>query len=466
LSLPELLDGHAGVKVADKVMVTLQLYGITNKLGYITADNHGANDTMCEALARQLPQTDWQPEEQRLRCVGHIINIAIQAFFFAKDSEALELAVTESQRSGVSIDDELCNLSEKDDTGGWLRTPPLQKIISFCTSLRRSDRLYGGFRGIAGKVIRAPCDTRWNSYLFTLEDALHCKTAYTTFACENLALEQYQLTASEWQLVEETVAFLQPFKEATKRCEGDDVTLDKVQVMMDWLAQHLKEQKVLHKANTSFLASIVTAWYAFDKYYQLIDSTGAYSAAILLHPNYRKSYLQSAWRKDWVAPGIDRARAIWQRYKQETTDSASNDTTAMTQYERFLYDIQQRQRGSKGAQDEFDRFINAPAESITIPALDWWLEPSQKRSYPQLSRMAIDTLSAMAMSAESERVFSGTRRTIPWTRARLESTTIEHLECLKHWQKGGVISDSFILSSSDSDSEQHLEDPAERQHPS
>jgi hypothetical protein len=86
---------------------------------------------------------------------------------------------------------------------------------------------------MANKVIRAPCDTRWNSYLFTLKDALYCKTAYTTFACDNLSIEEYQLTASEWQLVEETIRFLQPFKEATKRYKGDDVTLDKVQVMMD-----------------------------------------------------------------------------------------------------------------------------------------------------------------------------------------------------------------------------------------
>lgn len=55
LSLPELLNGHASVKVADKVIATLELYGITKRLGYITVDNHRANDTMCEALARQLP---------------------------------------------------------------------------------------------------------------------------------------------------------------------------------------------------------------------------------------------------------------------------------------------------------------------------------------------------------------------------------------------------------------------------
>jgi hypothetical protein len=70
--------------------------------------------------------------------------------------------------------------------------------------------------------------------------------------------------------------------------------------------------------------------------------------------------------------------------------------------------------------------------------------------------MAIDTLSAVAMSAESERVFSAARRTIPWTRARLEGATIEQIECLKHWQKAGVVPPEYILATaSDSNSEQH-----------
>jgi hypothetical protein len=60
---------------------------------------------------------------------------------------------------------------------------------------------------------------------------------------------------------------------------------------MDALSAHFKEQQSLYRANTSFTESIVTAWYAFDKYYILIDQTGAYTAAILLYPSHRKSYL-------------------------------------------------------------------------------------------------------------------------------------------------------------------------------
>ena len=114
LSLPELRNGHAGVEVAGEIITTLEAYGITDRLGDITADNHGANDTLCEESERKLP-IPWQAEQRRLRCVGHMINIVVQAFYFAKNKEAVDLAIQESQRLGVSIDDELSQLSTKSD---------------------------------------------------------------------------------------------------------------------------------------------------------------------------------------------------------------------------------------------------------------------------------------------------------------------------------------------------------------
>jgi hypothetical protein len=47
--------------------------------------------------------------------------------------------------------------------------------------------------------------------------------------------------------------------------------------------------------------------------------------------------------------------------------------------------------------------------------------------------MAIDVLSIPPMSAESERVFSGARRTISWERHRLGAEVIERTECIKSW---------------------------------
>jgi len=57
--------------------------------------------------------------------------------------------------------------------------------------------------------------------------------------------------------------------------------------------------------------------------------------------------------------------------------------------------------------------------------------------------MAIDILSIPAMSAEAERIFSGARRTISWSRCRLGATVVEQTECLKSWIREVIKSGGF-----------------------
>lgn len=89
---------------------------------------------MCDRLAQSL--TNWNPLEHRLRCLGHIINIAAQAFLFARNEEAVDYAIQQAGRSSQSIDDELAGLSQTGDEGGWITTAPLKEIHSFGTTLR------------------------------------------------------------------------------------------------------------------------------------------------------------------------------------------------------------------------------------------------------------------------------------------------------------------------------------------
>lgn len=222
-----------------------------------------------------------------------------------------------------------------------------------------------------------------------------------------------------------------------------------MQESVDYLHTHYKEQLELHRNDLALSESILTSWYAFDKYYTKIDESSAYVAAILLRPNRRRNYLQAVWHASWVNPGVERARKFWEaRYRHVDVDSedrgANDDEKGqeLSKYQRWQRDVaaKQRRKGS-GAQEEFDGFIHSALDSIGISVVEWWLEPSQQRSYPRLSCMALDVLAALAMSAEVERVFSGTRRIISWTRQDLEAATIEMLECLKHWQTSGLVDD-------------------------
>jgi hypothetical protein len=73
-----------------------------------------------------------------------------------------------------------------------------------------------------------------------------------------------------------------------------------------------------------------------------------------------------------------------------------------------------------------------------MTVVGWWLQPIQRQTFPTLSQLAVDVLSAFAMSAESERTFSKARRTSSWERSQLSANTIKCSELLKDWLYRGV----------------------------
>jgi len=53
---------------------------------------------------------------------------------------------------------------------------------------------------------------------------------------------------------------------------------------MDFLIDYVKSKQEEHAFDQNLLASLLTMWIAFDKYYNLTNQTPAYAAALLLNP--------------------------------------------------------------------------------------------------------------------------------------------------------------------------------------
>lgn len=456
LGLPEMLAGHAGVKVATEVIKILDIYGIKHQLGYTTTDNATCNDTMCCALSETLGYK-WDPIEHRLRCTGHSLNLPMQAFLFAKNKEAIDEAIRQSETSYRDADEEIVLLSKR-DSEGWLSTSPHKKVHAFGRRVRSNEALHAEFKRLAGRSLYAPNDTRWHSWFEEFYQAYELRDSVNKLIHNhpNDLVADHELTAKEWDLIAISISILHPFKIATKKLEGDAVTLDLVQHTFDYLAGHLSTMKERYKHNVELCKSLMTCWYAFDKYYKLLDDSAAYVSAILLHPNRRKNYLLAVWKASWMTEGVKRARELW--YQQLDAYNATNTTIETTEpddaailddFTRWEREVAAKQKlKGVGIKDEFDRFIDAPPDTIdfaTRSVIQWWIEPAQREVYPLLSQHAINVFTAQAMSAESERVFSGARRIVSWSRASLSASMIEVLECLKHWQTSGVIDEEFVL---------------------
>lgn len=104
------------------------------------------------------------------------------------------------------------------------------------------------------------------------------------------------------------------------------------------------------------------------------------------------------------------------------------DGARLTPFQRWELTTRGKQRSAKvDQQDEFEGFIETAPNEMEADPLDYWQQEAVQRTYPRLHKLAINTLSALAMSAESERVFSGARRTISPFRASLSGRTDKHL---------------------------------------
>ena len=142
---------------------------------------------------------------------------------------------------------------------------------------------------------------------------------------------------------------------------------------MDVLREHLEESEEAARRDNALHTSVVACWYAFDKWYEAIDHTPVYAAAVLLHPYRRLAHLKHYWQKRWVAPALANVRALWLiEYRGRKSGPASPPPCPMGASHAqsrlgFRPVVTQAQDG------EFERFIRQDTLEIVSP-LEWWNE--------------------------------------------------------------------------------------------
>jgi hypothetical protein len=97
LGLPECRYSHSGEKQASLILQVVEEFGIQSKLGWHTGDNATSNDTCLETIESRLlaeHQVQFNAKQRRIRCIGHIINLSLQASLLASSKEALLAALT------------------------------------------------------------------------------------------------------------------------------------------------------------------------------------------------------------------------------------------------------------------------------------------------------------------------------------------------------------------------------------
>jgi hypothetical protein len=177
-----------------------------------------------------------------------------------------------------------------------------------------------------------------------------------------------------------------------------------------------------------------------DKYYNIIKSIPVYIVAVVLDPSSKFDFFETcSWHTNEIENAKDIVITLWkENYKSSPT--AETDSTPSRECEDgdFLEWRAKKRRVSDA--DELEQYLAMPfsVDLTDMERIQWWY--NKKDMWPMLSKMALDILSIPSMSADAERLFSSGKLVLRDTGSRLSSESIAALECLKSWEKEGVIS--------------------------
>ena len=364
----------------------------------------------------------------RLRCSGHIINLAVKSFLFVIDDEALEAEDREEVTSRW-LKQTLDEIEE------WRRRGPLGKLHNFVVFIQRSTQRIQKFLSISNnRHLARDNSTRWNSWFHMLEIALLLQEAireyFETWA--ESECDDDQLSDAEWDTLRHIKSFLEVLKQSTKALESSSARLDQVLPAMDFILAHFEKAKDTFKDDEKLKQMVNSGWAKMEKYYGKSDESPAYAAAVVLNPSRKWQYIDRFWRQSWKQPAKEAVKRLWEeQYKptNPTTTTLSTIRQSTNEFELWLSAV----NTLNTTLDEYEQYCAADRAFGFDSPIDWWLEPAQQKAYPSLMKMALDILSIPAMSADPERAFSGAKITITDRRNKLGIETIEWLECLKSW---------------------------------
>lgn len=459
-------------------------YELQDNIGYFVTDNATNNDTAIDiVLADLMPHlSPRQRLARRLRCLGHVINLAAKAYLFGKDIEEIETNA-EVYRENSEVLKEL-QLWRKRGPVGKLhnivvficRTP--QRREKFKEILHLSAEHIGEFDHLS---LVADNATRWNSLYLMIERALKLRDRIDRFCSDHAndmhgaskkrasssledqasLLRNDKLESEDWLALTEVKIFLEPFYALTLRAQGSKITGDRG-VLSDYmttlqaLLDHTRQSRddFVARANNPttdsetvrFLrACAVNCWTKLDKYFSIVNDTPAHYASVVTVPHMKWKWFDVRWRdvhlwKDSVAPntwipnGKRALNILWDEYKYLDIPNVSTGGKRARTPDPFEQSNDMTQLDEFDQADELELWnVQRPEKLVNETLAEFWARKLKSPATYRLARMGLDMASIPAMSSDCERVFSQCKLMITGQRNKLKDDIIEATQCLRMW---------------------------------
>jgi hypothetical protein len=83
-------ESYSGENTTEAIILVLIKIRVISKLGLFIVDNATVNDVTISLIFQKLRSDIFQLSHRRVKYLGHIINLAAQAFLFSEDRQAFK----------------------------------------------------------------------------------------------------------------------------------------------------------------------------------------------------------------------------------------------------------------------------------------------------------------------------------------------------------------------------------------
>ncbi|KAJ8091977.1 hypothetical protein PM082_024212 [Marasmius tenuissimus] len=320
----------------------LKEWGTKDKVGFITCNNASSNDTFLAELEVLL--SDFKIKHGHIQCFAHTINLmaksTLQQFhvrqcsgsddlsddlLYGLDVENYQALVMDMAQANGPIDkeepfewDPTLKMSEEEQEQWQLDLLPVKrallKIMNSPTILLPSWRAAVEEAGLPEKTLPRNIATCWNSTYDMIVAFLEYNDLITHFTEKaSNGVCAFELSAEEWQTLEQLAHVLKPLKEVTLSFLSSVPSLATVIPVMDGFDQIFMSGAVEdEEISPAIKAALSFGKCTLNKYYALTDNSIAHSTSMILHPLFKTAYFCSAgWKDNVIDTAVDNCRSLW-----------------------------------------------------------------------------------------------------------------------------------------------------------
>jgi hAT family C-terminal dimerisation region/BED zinc finger len=420
-----LLSGpHSGENLCAVFKSACTDFGVLDKLLAITTDNASNNDAFLAQLEDDchLHGINFSKDENHVRCVAHVLNIAVQALLETLQSDALD-----SEDDFLAASDARAGLSHC--------IPRLRRLVVKIRSSPQRREMFArqcGFSGVPVKGLVADVKTRWNSTFAMIERALEMREPLDNTVDADRELRKYQLAGDEWTLLATVCKLFECFKQATDDlCSSSYPTIASAVGVYNFLMDKIEDFRDGHPESMTIRDAVGAAMAKLKPYYLRCDAS-VYPVSTILDPRLKiEFYRAHSWEPKYINEAKTCMERVYRSYCVQATPSepASDGNSKDPPTNPVRAYMYKRPRIAK--ENELEGYLAAPVVDGDTDVLQWW--KSNALLYPHLAEMARDYLAIPATCASVERAFSGGADVVQQKRCTLNGDTIRACMCLKSW---------------------------------